>query len=1134
MRKKHLLSFSAVAMAGILSISTLGLNNLASLTYAANENAPVKAVTNYNEATVANTISALETADNAIIYGEDATIETDSSKNSKVLSLNGDAFGAGWLKLPDNIYKNVTTGFTLAMDVYVADNAASYTRLFQSSSIAFGTGSGWWDAPDISIDLGDTTNPSGFRHSVYVGKTINTIDDAGKYRSMFNSSINKSSGEWKKLVMVVSSTDYNFYIDGVKASLTGNNTLNTVLNNLFSTTENYLKSYTFNSLGHSVYSGDSDVKAKFDNVAIYSYALSDAQAASLPTDADYLYTFEDSTVTLATPDDVTNGENIYTDGTELTAVSDLTVTSPDGSVTAKVWNDAATGRFFYSSSKDGNCVIEASALGINTTAADLTKGLTYITDSKKAKTIDETYDLISGKSSTASNHCNEITFSLQNADNSIVNVIIRAYDDGIAYIYNVPGITSQTASISGEASEFVLPDSSVTWAYTQVNETYEGTFSKRKMSLLKSSGLDLSTPILASVDTDKYWVLLTEANVFNESKPYCASYFTTATGEKNLKFKFGNGQTTNVSMTYPFNTPWRVAIITDNLNSLVNSNMVKNLNPESKISDTSWIKPGKVAWSWWSSSGDDPIEYGTQKDYIDFAADNGWDYICLDYGWVLWDDYETKVQELCNYAKEKGIGILLWYGVNNTNHTASGAYPKYSLLDEATITREFTKISSWGVKGVKVDYFNSDNQLTMKQMNMVADIAATNKLMVVFHGCTNPNGEERTYPNIMSYEAVYGAEYYKWRTEPSVANCLTYPYTRNILGSMDFTPTAYRVSNISATSGFMLAETVVFESGLQHFAQSIYAYQGYTGLSFLNDVDTAWDTSVLCEGYPGEYTSIARKSGDDWYIGAMTLNARTTDISLDFLDKGNYTAYIYKDNSDGTDLTIETKTVTADDTLNVSLLAEGGFAVKLTKGTMNTSTIYDGYSYYEAENAILTGAAIADVNQYASGLKFVGWLGGNANNTLTFDTVNVDSDGTYELKIYFVTGAKRDLYVCINDSTVIKLSDLLANTNDWVAVKSTSINVSLKAGTNTIKLYNDKAYAPSIDRIAISASTVSGEPTDEYDPSIDETTASDETNDTTTNVPTTGDYNIIFLLIIMLLSSACIVYNFKAKNHSHI
>ena len=272
-------------------------------------------------------------------------------------------------------------------------------------------------------------------------------------------------------------------------------------------------------------------------------------------------------------------------------------------------------------------VIHASNLGIITTEANLSKELTLTEGSKKTKEINETYDLIAGAKATGTNHCNETSFEVKNKNGDAVTIIIRVYDDGVAYRYSMNGTAGQKASIKEETGDVVFPDETMTWAFNP-GVNYEETFMKRSISTLQRSATKVSTPVLASVKEDAYWVLLTEGSIFNEDNPYCASYFQTDSGKKNLKWIFGNGQAGNVEMTYPFHTPWRIAVVTDNLNDLVTTDIVTDVNPE-------WIKPGKMAWSWWSSAGDFPIEYRTQKDYIDFAAENGWDYVMLDYGWVL-------------------------------------------------------------------------------------------------------------------------------------------------------------------------------------------------------------------------------------------------------------------------------------------------------------------------------------------------------------------------------------------------------------------------------------------------------------------------------------------------------------------
>lgn len=973
---------------------------------------------------------------------EDADIQigdkTYSSEGNHVLTLSGGRKGSSYVDLPEDLYKNIdaNTGFTYSFWLKADNGVVSYSRAISSATASHG---------------------KEFAFAPYaVDKVWNVIfDDENLTRSLFQEEPKKNI--WNFITFTVSVEEIVLYVNGERAD----SDMNAGDEGTLTARLNSMAELTVNALGKTCSGwGDADCAVQMDDVRLYKRVLTPEQVA----DCANTYGFT-AQVTKPAESVGKDSETVYTDGTDLTEISELATFSPDGTVAGKILQ-SKDGRFFYAVTKNNESVLHASKLGMITDKGDLSTGLSFVKGSVKKEEINENYDLIAGSKATGNNHCNEMRFDVRNSDGVVLTIILRVYDDGVAYRYAMESAGS--VSVQKETGDVVFPDNTVTWSFTP-GVNYEETFQKRKLSALKSAKTNISTPLLASIEDDKYWVMMTEGSVFNEENPYCASYFRTESGEKNLRWIFGNKQAGNVKMPASFHTPWRIAIVTDNLNDLVTSDIVTDVNPASKVEDTSWIKPGKIAWSWWSSAGDFPIEYGTQKDYIDFAAENGWEYVCLDYGWVLWDDYKTKVDELCDYAEKKGIGIFLWYGVNNVNHTAAGAYPKYSLLDKDTIEREIKWASEVGVKGIKVDYYESDNQDTMQQMYWCADCAAKNQIMVIFHGCTLPNGEHRTYPNVLSYEAVFGEEYHKWGENPNAANCLTYLFTRNIVGGMDFTPTAMRVNSNGATTGFQLAETVVFENPIPMYAQSIYNYQGYGALAFLNDVATTWDETRLLEGYPGTYNAVARKHGDDWYLGFMTLEQRTTDCKLDFLGDGEYTAYIYSTNESNTDVKLETRTVTKEDALKLSLANKDGAVVKLAKNGMDTGTLYDQYQYFEAEDAVLSGTAKShiDSNQYASGMKSVGYLGGGADNSITFQNVEVEKAGSYKLKIFFISGEKRDLYVRVNDSEPIMVKDMVANEGDWMVVSAREIPVMLQAGKNTIKLYNDGADAPGIDRIGI-------------------------------------------------------------------
>jgi hypothetical protein len=343
--------------------------------------------------------------------------------------------------------------------------------------------------------------------------------------------------------------------------------------------------------------------------------------------------------------------------------------------------------------------------------------------------------------------------------------------------------------------------------------------------------------------------------------------------------------------------------------------------------------------------------------------------------------------------------------------------------------------------------------------------------MVLFHGCTIPRGESRTYPNIVSYEAVNGTEYYKWFTSPSLENRVSYTFTRNVVGGADFTPTGVRVYNSQATAGFALADVVTIESGIQHFAHSVYTYENSSALPLLNDVPVVWDELKVLDGYPMQYNVTARRSGSSWFIGASTIKSRKVDIKLsDLVGAGTYNAYIFADNKDGTDLAISVKEgLTAEDTISMDLLDKGGFVIKLTPGNMKLTTPYSNYKNYEAESAKLHGKSSITAGKdgkFSSGGAYVGYVGG-AGNGVTFENVEADKAGRYTLRIYYISGTPRSLKVDVNGKFSQKIDNCYANKGDWTGIRAVNVEVDLNAGKNTIKLYNDQGDGPSIDRIAL-------------------------------------------------------------------
>lgn len=996
----------------------------------------------------------------ALIRGKAASVVHDDKIDSDVLDLHGDGFGTGWLELPKLLTDGCEDGFTFSLRYKLDEDTAGYSRLFQFATVPFGTGNApSYSSPDLSVDVQDKT---AFRASVFAGTGDSTANDE-KHRAIFSLDAAPDT-DWHTMTVVYSPAAVTYYIDG-KALSYESDTAAAAAASLFE--GNTLSAYTYNSIGHSLYS-DKDIRARIDDVAFYRRALTAAEAARLPEDPAYLFTFEADTLEEGAP--VTEAETWTTlSGASITSIPELMTESPSGDLITKIWTDGS--RYYYSVHKPtGEVVIEPSQLGLVTEAEDLSSGFTGDPPSAVRSEGDERYTMPFGKHRSIRNHYTENSFPLQKG-NSVLTVTFRMYDDGVGFRYSL----NKGATIKEEASEVIFPQNSTFWG-NWPNATYEWDMVELTTQKITEAWADYSCPLVGKIG-DHSWVTVSEANVFNEEDPYCAGCLCTTGGSRALKWKFGV-KTKSVTMSGSFHTPWRAVIIGDDLNEMATSDLILNLNPPSVLEDISWVKPGKTAWSWWSSGGDSPIEYHMQKDYIDFAAENGWDFVCLDFGWALWDDSADKVKELCDYGAERGIGIYLWYGVNNSGHSGykdskgNPAYPYYSLLDEETITREFERISALGVKGVKVDYYESDTQETMKQMHMCAEIAAKNHLMVLFHGCTIPRGESRTYPNVVSFEAINGTEYYKWFTSPSLENRVSYSFTRNVVGSADFTPTGTPVFNSEATAGFALADIVNIESGIQHYAHSVYTYEASSALPLLDDIPVTWDDMKILDGYPMQFGVTARRCGNDWYIGSSTIAARTVEIKLsDLISDGTWNAYIFSDNADGSDLVVNVLNgLTKEDVITQELLPKGGFVVKLTQGAMKLTTAYSNYRSYEAEDAKLSGQASVTDNKdakFSSGNAYVGYVGGKPENAVTFDNVTVDQAGEYTLRIYYISGEPRNLKVDVNGAYISTLEGLYANHNDWSGIRAVNVTVPLKEGANTVKLYNDQGYGPSIDRIAL-------------------------------------------------------------------
>ncbi|MDQ1655617.1 MAG: alpha-glucosidase [Cryptosporangiaceae bacterium] len=559
-------------------------------------------------------------------------------------------------------------------------------------------------------------------------------------------------------------------------------------------------------------------------------------------------------------------------------------------VTAEVALDAA-GALTFGVTHNGSTVLAPAPAGIVTTAADLTTGLTFL--ARADKRISQDYPMTTGKRLRRHVLFSESTFSFTGAGNTRVDFVVRVTRDGAAYRYVLPA--TGAVGITRESSAFTLPADAPAWLlpYTP---NYEGT--RYESTAAAAPAGDVGFPALFEATSGVY-ALLSESDVNGR---YSGARLAHDAGSPTYSIKLDTG----VSATGPLSTPWRTAIV-GSLATVTGSTLTDDLAPWAKFTDTSWIRPGLVAWSW-LSEGNSPRDPVRQKQFIDFAARNGWPYVLIDEGWS-----PDWVPEVTRYARARGVDVLLWF--------------HWTSLDTAEERNTvLPQVKSWGVAGIKVDFMDSDSQARFGWYDDILAATYAQKLMINFHGATIPRGIQRTWPHVMSVEAIRGAEQYRSRA----ATNTMFPFTRNVVGSMDYTPAAFVVSDRDTTTAHELATTVVYESGWQHLSDKPENYEARPeALRTFDQLPTVWDDTRLLSGRPGQETVLARRSGERWFVGAIEAQpARTVTEPLTFLGNGRYLAETVRDDGSG-GLTRSASVVTHTGSLSVPTLANGGFVTIL-------------------------------------------------------------------------------------------------------------------------------------------------------------------------------------------------------------
>ena len=622
------------------------------------------------------------------------------------------------------------------------------------------------------------------------------------------------------------------------------------------------------------------------------------------------------------------------------------ITSPNNNIALTItvgtdikWSATCDGKQILNNSKIAMILSDGKILGENE----------KVRKAVESKINDVIRPVVANKSSEIIDNCNILTITFSSG----FSLQFRAYNDGIAYRFETS--LKDEIIVKDEISELNFPAGSHSWypletSFMSHNERkfiYSSldTIGKKHLAslptLFQVNGVDV---LVTESDIDDYpgmWLTGAEAGKLNGT---WAKYPDTEklVGDRDLFVTSTKDYIAKTKGTRTF--PWRAFVITRNDAKLIESDLVFKLAQPNKITDTKWIKPGHVAWDWWNANNLYGVDFkagindDTYKYYIDFASKNGIEYIILDEGWyklgnVLASVPEINVPELCKYAESKHVGVILWVVWKTF----------WDKIDEAVMQYE-----KWGVRGVKVDFMQRDDQKVVNFYLEAARKTAEHHLLIDFHGAYKPDGLGRTWPNALTREGVKGMENDKWSTDINPDHDVTLPFTRMIAGPMDYTPGAMvNMDKANFTPNFTRPESqgtrahqvalyIIYESPLQMLADSPSNYmKEQESTDFIVKIPVVWDDILGIDGKVGDYLILARRSGKDWFVGAITdWTSRDMDLDLSFLPAGNYNMDIFQDGINADSYAGDYKhfksKVNSGEKMKIHLAPGGGWAAKIS------------------------------------------------------------------------------------------------------------------------------------------------------------------------------------------------------------
>jgi hypothetical protein len=622
--------------------------------------------------------------------------------------------------------------------------------------------------------------------------------------------------------------------------------------------------------------------------------------------------------------------------------SDYNIKSPDGKIIVN-FDLSDNNRPFYCIQYEDHVVMQKSRLGLIREDEDFSENL-RIASVSDVQVVKDDYEMLHGKKQSFLYQANRKIFHLINENGKKLDIIFQVSNDGVAFRYFFPDESSDVKKIKQEVTSFKFLPGTKAWVqpmaeaksgWCQVNPSYEEHYIQNiELEKLPESKAGWVFPALFSYRN--LWMLISETA---PDRDYCGSRLQYQPTDTSFTIGFPQAQeifpggALNPESTVPWYTPWRIIALGD-LKTIVESNLGTDLAKPSVIENVDFIKPGRASWSWVLLK-DDSIVYDVQKKFIDYAADMGWEYCLIDVNWDTKIGYD-KISELAQYASSKNVDLILWYNSSGDWNTTT-YHPKSKLVTPDDRINEFTRLKEMGIKGIKVDFFGGDGQSMMAYYQDIFEGAAKFGLLVNCHGSTIPRGWQRTYPNLVSMEAVRGFEFVTFEqsnADLQPTHCCVLPFTRNVFDPMDFTPVCFsEVPNLKrkTSNAFELALSIIFHSGFQHYAEipeGMAAVPEYVK-AILRKATVSWEETVFIDGYPGRFVVIARKSKDTWYVAGINGEEveKRINLRLPFL-RDTKTGILITDGEDSRSFSKQEITLNSEEPFEIRMKGNGGFVIK--------------------------------------------------------------------------------------------------------------------------------------------------------------------------------------------------------------